>query len=140
MVLGLFSACSIEKRDIRYGTEACEFCKMIIVNQQFATELVTKKGKVHVYDSIECLLNDRSHRGWDDVALIYVSDYTSPGTLIAAESSFFLQSENIPSPMGENLSAFPQEEPARRMQTEKGGTLYHWPELIQKYESTPAAN
>ena len=40
-----FSACSVEPVEINYGEDACEFCKMNIVDKQHAAELVTPKRR-----------------------------------------------------------------------------------------------
>ncbi len=39
-----FYSCSVEPSPINYGKEACNFCKMNIVDQQHGAEIVTKKG------------------------------------------------------------------------------------------------
>lgn len=129
----LLAACSVEKRDIKYGTDVCQFCKMIIVDNQFASEMITVKGKIYVYDSIECLLNARAIVDGKSIALYYVSDFSNPGKLIDATQSFYIQSENIPSPMGENIAAFEKEDSAVNIQSEKGGVIFDWVELKKKY-------
>ncbi|MGB0849689.1 MAG: nitrous oxide reductase accessory protein NosL [Bacteroidia bacterium] len=125
------ASCSMEPKEIDYGRDACSYCKMNIVDQQHAAEIVTKKGKVYVYDAIECMLNDDENSGAESVGLYLVMDYNNPNTFIDAKTSYYLISENVPSPMGAFLSALKSEGDAIKMQQEKGGKTYNW-ESIQK--------
>ena len=67
-----------------------------------------------------------------EIALYMSNNYSEPEKLINATKATFLISENIPSPMGAFLSAFKNKENAIKMQSEKGGTLYTWNELINR--------
>jgi copper chaperone NosL len=106
---------------------------MNIVDQQHAAEIVTKKGKVYVYDAIECMLNDKGNNNSETVAMFLVMDYNSPNTFLEAEQSYYLISENIPSPMGAFLSAFNSGSTATKLQEEKGGTVYDWEEILKEF-------
>lgn len=127
------SSCSIEPQSIAYGKDACGYCKMNIVDQQHAAEIVTKKGKVYKYDAIECMLQDEDNNSPEKTALFLVMDYNSPNTFVGAEEATYLISENVPSPMGANLSAFASKSEAERLQIEKSGTLYTWDEISKKF-------
>jgi copper chaperone NosL len=79
---------------------------MTIVEKTHASQTVTKKGKNYKYDAIECMVKDLASKEESTFAYILVSDFSSPGTLINATEAFYLVSNQIKSPMGENLSAF----------------------------------
>lgn len=130
----LVSACAIEPQPIDYGREACHFCQMTIVDKQHAAELVTTKGKAFKYDAIECMVNDLKRRDKESIALFLTSDYENPGNLIDARESYFLISEAIQSPMGENLSAFSSEWKVRKKIDAVGGEMYNWRALQQKFK------
>jgi copper chaperone NosL len=134
LMFALFLAsCSIEPQEINYGKDACHACRMNIVDQQHASEIVTKKGKVFKYDSIECLVSDAENNIPENVAMYLVMDYNNPNTFLNATDATFLISENIPSPMGGYLSALDTKEKAEKMQSEKQGTLYSWNELQEQF-------
>jgi len=122
----IVSSCAIEQEEINYGKDGCHFCKMTIVDNQHAAELVTAKGKVTKYDAIECLINDLKKRDSTEVGLLLVNDYSNPGELISAESATYLISEGVPSPMGAFLSGFSIKEDAELLQSDKGGAIYDW--------------
>jgi len=126
----LFTSCNIQPQKIEYGKDACHFCRMNIVDQQHSAQLVTTKGKAFKFDATECMINYLKEIDTEQVSLLLVADYNNPGNLIDANTATFIISENIPSPMGEYLSAVSTKEEALNLQKAKGGDLYNWNELI----------
>lgn len=106
---------------------------MLIMEEQFASELVTQKGKAFKYDSIECMLNDLIENHPEDMALYLVPDYLSH-QFIDARQANFLQTESIPSPMGAYLSAFSSKEKLQRTLGNEQGTVFSWGEIVQKFK------
>lgn len=135
-VLIFLSACAVEPVPINYGQDACEFCKMNIVDQQHAAELLTKKGKAYKYDAVECMLNylNRNDLASDEMAFLLVCNYSQPGELIAAKDAIFIISEAIPSPMGAFLSALDNPDSAEQIIEVKGGEVVSWEELKKRYK------
>jgi len=119
-------------RPIEYGKDNCEQCRMTVINPQFAAGLLTSKGKVYAFDAGECLVRYLKANGVNVKDQYFMSDYTKPGTLIDATKSAYLHGENIQSPMGGNLAAFSDIASAKSAQTELGGNLLNWNELISK--------
>ena len=132
LLLGLaFTSCTPEPQPIQYGFDGCEHCKMTISDARYGTEMVTKKGKVYKFDSIECMasfLNEQEEK--DAVAHLLVTNFEEPEKLIAVESAVILQSESLPSPMGMFLTAFARQEAAQQYLSEKGGALLSWEETL----------
>lgn len=122
-------ACSVEPVPIQYGQDACDFCKMNIVDNQHAAELVTSKGRAFKYDAIECMVGDVEKHEEIGISFLLITDYSSPGELVDAKQATYLVSEAIPSPMGANLTGFADKQTAKRIQQEKGGQLFSWEEL-----------
>jgi copper chaperone NosL len=129
LLLLLVVACTPKESPIEYGADKCDFCRMTIVDQQHAAEVVTTKGRVYKFDAIECMLSYREQESDKAFALSLVNDYLASGVLLDATTCTYLISPNIPSPMGANLSAFAMEEKANAFQQEKGGKLYTWTSL-----------
>ena len=122
----LIVGCQVKPVPIQYGADACVFCKMNIVDNQHAAELVTNKGKVFKYDAIECMINDTTRNKASDIALYLVNDYSKPGNLTDATKASYLISESIPSPMGAYLSAFGDAAAAHQAQNKYKGRVYSW--------------
>ena len=63
-----------------------------------------------------------------------VTDYANPYTLIEVKNATFLVSENLPSPMGGNLSSYGSPEIASKMQEKKTGQLFDFEEILNVYK------
>jgi len=134
-ILILFLAsCNVSPEAINYNHDECAYCKMKISDVRFGAEIVTSKGKIYKYDSAECLVRTYIEDEKKDFAHIIVTDYSRPHTLIEAKTAAFLISENQPSPMGGNLSAYENKEQAESTLSEKGGKLLTFKELVAEYQ------
>lgn len=129
-LLLIFAGCNVSPKPIAYGYDGCHFCQMTIVDKMHAAEIVTKKGKIYKFDATECMINFSKDFNTADVKLYLSNNYTEPEVLIDATEATFLISENVPSPMGANLSAFKSKDDALKTLAEKGGSLYSWNELL----------
>jgi copper chaperone NosL len=129
-LLLLFFSCNVGPEPINYGSDGCHYCKMTIVDKVHAAEIVTKKGKVYKFDATECMINFMDEFETSEIELYLSNNYTKPEELIDATKATFLISENIPSPMGAFLSAFKNKADAEKFQSQKGGDLYTWDELL----------
>lgn len=118
-------SCSVKPQKIEYGKDACNFCKMNIVETKFAAQIVTNKGRSVKYDAVECLLNDIKDKEEQSLAYILVTDYTKPKELIDATKATYLISKKIKSPMGANLSAYATKKEAQL----NGDNLFNWQTL-----------
>lgn len=129
-VLLSFVGCKIEPQKIAYGKDMCNFCKMTIVEEKHAAEIVTKKGRAYKYDAIECLINETNEQDKSKIALFLVTDYTQPRVLINASEAIFLVSKEIKSPMGAYLSAFSNKVDAEKYK----GEIYNWKTIQQRFK------
>lgn len=132
----LLISCSVEPQEVLFGEDACDFCKMTIVDSQHAAEIVTSKGKAFKFDAVECMMNyfNRNAIESETMAYILVMDYNHPGDLIDAKTASFIISENIPSPMGAFLSAVSNKEIAKQIIELKSGEIYDWTLLKNRYK------
>lgn len=124
-------SCSNAPQTINYGQDGCHFCKMTIVDKFHAAQIVTKKGKSYTFDASECMINFLKEFDASKVKLYLTTNYSNPEELIDATSATFLISKNIPSPMGAFISGFKNKEDAIKIQSEYGGDLYVWDELVK---------
>lgn len=124
----LITACKVEPKEINFGDDVCHYCKMTIVDKPFAAEVVNSKGKAFMYDAIECMVNNNITEQLD-AALFLVFDYTSYNQFIDAKQSYYVISDKIKSPMGENLAAFNDKSIAENFVKTNSGILLNWDEL-----------
>lgn len=126
-------SCEIGPQKIEYGSDACHYCDMTIVDMQHASQLVSTKGKAFKYDAIECMVHSYQENMNDtEIALFLVADFKEPGVLTDATTATYLVSEQIQSPMGANLSAFKNQNEAESAKSEFTGATFSWLE-IQKH-------
>lgn len=131
----LLTSCNISPEPINYGSDACHYCSMTIVDRQHAAQFVTKKGRPYKFDSIECMMNHLQEIDAIETALLRVNAYGNPGELIDATKATYLISREIPSPMGEFLSAFDSKGNAEQAQKKHGGELFTWQELEERFKN-----
>ncbi len=130
LLLLLMTSCSSGPVAIPYGEAHCDHCQMTVVDQRFGSELVTKKGKVYMFDAIECMLpymHENQDVDWEHVL---VTDMDNPGTLIDASNAVYLRSDRIQSPMGYSLGAY---SPKSDRSRESTGITYSWDELLKAF-------
>ncbi len=133
LLILFFSSCSPKPEPINYGQDVCDLCKMNITDNKFAAELVTTKGKIYKFDSIECLFqfknsvldeNEKIHSEW-------VNDFSNPGKLIDLKNAHFLLSDYFRSPMGLNVLSFFSQEELTKHKNNYGGKELSYDDVMK---------
>ena len=127
------SSCSSGPQPIQFGKDACDFCKMTILDQRFGGEVITKKGKVYKFDDIHCITSflKSAQSEKTNVAGIYLLEYASSKKFVQANQSFLLHSNDLHSPMGSNTAAFISEANREQCKQQVNGTIVQWNEINQ---------
>lgn len=130
IITALLISCNVSPQPIEFGTDACHYCNMTIVDRQHASELVTTKGKAFKYDAIECMVHSLQEDLNDtEIAMYLTADFNQPGQLMDATMATYLVSDQVSSPMGANLSAFENEKAAQEGKEKFTGELFSWEEI-----------
>jgi copper chaperone NosL len=129
----LLASCGSKQEPINYGHDECEFCRMQISDNRYGAELVTDKGKVYKFDSIECLIEFAMVKNLigDSNQNLIVTDFAQPVTFIDAKSAYYVHNDNFRSPMGLNLSAFDSEISRQKFVAENSGQILNWIDVIE---------
>ncbi len=123
----VLQSCSTKPQPIRYGADACSFCKMSIMDKKFACEWVTNKGKVFRYDDLHCLLKEQKDSKIEGKA--YVNDFNSKSELVNAGDVFFVKSAEVKGPMGGDVASFIIKDEAEKFASLHQGNLLTWPDV-----------
>ena len=135
LALTTLSACQRGPRPLVAGTDACEFCRMTVSDVRFGAELVSRTGRVHTFDAVECLaLFYLDAEARDDVRGVFVSDFES-GRLLPADSALFLRGGSLRSPMGRSLAAFSPDIGDAAIVQRYGGTVIRWADVLEEMKN-----
>ncbi len=120
--------------EIIAGEHKCEFCKMGVVNQNYHSQILTKKGRRIHFDSIECMFSFWNHNS-EKVEKVWVKNYQSPKEWIEIQNAKFLKADNLPSPMEANLSSYKTQKEAEDNRVLYGGILMTQEEVMEYVKS-----
>lgn len=130
----LVAGCAPQPEPIAYGEDVGAFCRMVIVDERYGAELVTRRGRVFKFDSIECMAGYVLAMGdTADIHSLWVTPFQTPGTLIPVGEALILQSPALRSPMGANLTAFRATDITEAAVVNAwGGTILDWPGVLER--------
>jgi copper chaperone NosL len=136
VLLVFLVACSADPRPLAFGQEGCQHCKMTLMDPKFGAELVTDKGKVYVFDDVNCMLQylDTPEGKAQVFKHKLVTDYELPNSLIDASTAFYLKSESFQTPMASQVVAFSTYEKMEQFKSEHGGVYLAWGELQTQFK------
>ncbi|TAM97515.1 MAG: hypothetical protein EPN39_11140 [Chitinophagaceae bacterium] len=132
-LLFVIASCTVKPSPILYGKDACNYCRMTIMDPKFDGEIVTRKGKVYKFDAEECLASFYKTHLSDtgSFAFVLVANYAREGKMLSALDAFYLNDEDLRSPMGVNVAAFPDRETAEKATAPGKGKLMDWNDLLK---------
>jgi len=125
------SSCSTDPQQINYGKDACDYCKMNIVDPRFSTQVISTKGKSFHFDDTHCLISFLEHGGvWrTEIAGIYFSDFNDKTKWIKSNNALLMQSDSLRSPMGSNTIALSSEQERDKTFGEFSGKKISWSDI-----------
>lgn len=129
----LMVSCSTTNPEpIQLNKDNCAHCKMTIADIRFATELITKKGRIYKFDDLKCMLNYSKEYSLLNEAKFYVSDFGGKNNLIPIESLYFIQGSKLNSPMAGNVAAFYNKEMKDAIKTKLEANDIKWVDILTK--------
>ena len=128
----IFVSCQKAPEPISYSNDSCDNCKMTISDPKFGAELITNRGKIYKFDSIECLSAFYGSMKEEEIHSVWVTDYLTPEKFINTADAYFLVSEKLKSPMGLNISAFADQNSLDKIKADYGGKVLSWKD-VQSY-------
>ncbi len=116
-------------RAIVLHEEQCNYCRMEISDARFGTEVITNTGKVHVFDSVECLAGFVRAAAPATLRAIWVTDAATAGRWVRADEAGYLLDSSLRGPMG-RVVAFASSVAATEAQARLGGTTLSWAAIV----------
>jgi len=133
LFLAVWGCAAPAPKDIRYAEELCDYCHMTIVEPAFASQLVTRTGRVFVFDDVAGLaafVRD-DHLALGDVHGLWANLYLDPERRIEVEEAVFLRSDALRSPMSSGIAAFASEAEADSVRARLGGEMLDWGDVMR---------
>ncbi|WP_397547958.1 nitrous oxide reductase accessory protein NosL [Rhodothermus marinus] len=122
---------------IRFGHDACDYCRMLIGEPRYAAALRTADGQERRFDDIGCLLHYLHEHPEAADARIWVHDYLQERWLRAPQA-FFVRSDRLITPMGYGIVALGDSLAADSLAHTLGGTFTRFDTLRANPPPEPA--
>ena len=135
LLIGLAS-CNQGPKNFNYGEDICEDCNMTIVDEKFGAQLVTKKGKVLLFDDVHCLagfLKDASIQDKEIDKILFI-DYNKKNSFIDKDFAVFVYSPQLKSPMNSHIAAATDKPAAEALAASLKGETLLWPDLLKSVQ------
>ncbi len=144
IALALAAGCSNDSpRALVRGEDSCAYCRMTIDDLRFGALVLSDRGKLQTFDSIECAANWVAAQLPDHAPrAIWVANFTDPSQWVDANNAVFLHGSQIRSPMGRDLVAFAANSDGEALQRAHGGSVIDWAavrELVATPQESPDA-
>ena len=135
LTLTVFS-CNTQPEQLHYNKDACQSCKMTLVDTRFGAEIVTQKGRIYKFDDANCMINYINENNIDsrDIGFKLVIDYAQPEKLIDAGNAFYLKSNTLRSPMNSQVAAFESYDTLNIYKKKLKGIYLSWGELVTQFK------
>jgi len=131
-VTGLLTTASCKRgfEPIEYGKDACAHCKMTIVDDRYAAELLTTKGRAYKFDDILCMKQFTQSNATHEIAAMFVEDYLrNSAEPLIAENAVYLKHEFFASPMNGDYAAFSDAAEAKKLSDSLNVPILKWENL-----------
>jgi copper chaperone NosL len=109
---------------------------MKLMDPKYGAEVVTQKGKIFIFDDVNCLMSfiESDEVSQIDLKHILIIDYDQPEMLSDATISFYLKSDEFKTPMASNIVAFSDYETLKSYKSKHGGVYLAWGELVTQFK------
>ncbi|MBK6814387.1 MAG: nitrous oxide reductase accessory protein NosL [Saprospiraceae bacterium] len=126
-------SCKTSSEPFVIGVDACQVCKMGIVDTKYGGELITKKGKLLKFDDIGCMIKHlKTNSSGSIISQALTMDYLKSNHFIPVDSAWFLISPDLKSPMNSHVAAFADLSSVQNHQTKYPGEILKWDALLSK--------
>jgi copper chaperone NosL len=132
--VAIFMGCEPKPQNINYGSDECAYCRMMITDAEFGSQILNNQGRSYKFDSVECMTAyDLTEEGGNFHSK-WVPNFLNREEWLMAENAVYLHSETLRSPMGLFLSAYLNREAAEEMKAQYGGEIVNYETVKQIIE------
>lgn len=114
---------------IRYGSEPCAQCGMVISDDRFAAAIRESSSREYHFDDTGCMIVHARQSPPPAGAAYYVRDFAA-GVWLDAPSASYVNAPGIKSPMAYDIAAFSSPSAASDFARARTGTPDTWAQLM----------
>ena len=128
-----FTSCQTQPQPFAFGKDICDDCKMTIMDPKFGGEIITKKGRIYKFDDSHCMVHFLKTGAVKEnqIAQEVFINHDNSKDFLNVNSSFFVVSDQLKSPMNGNAACFPTRDIAEQKAKQLNGTVKNWDQLVQ---------
>ncbi len=115
---------------IRYGEDACAYCRMLINEAPYACAVETAEGEIRKYDDFHCMFRDSER---SQPKRYWVHDYNKPDRWLDGTKVFYVQADALQTPMGSRTLAVATRQEAERKAQQLKGKVYSFEQIRQVF-------
>ncbi len=132
------NACGSGPRPLVAGEDSCRYCRMTIEDPRFGAMVLTARGRLETFDSIECLAGYVAPlKGTTAPRAVWVADVEHAGRWLDVQHARFVYGGTLHSPMGRKLAAVDSSADPAAIRERLGGVLMSWTEVIALVSTPP---
>lgn len=117
-------------RPVIINEDECAYCKMSIIDPNFAAQLVTDKGRHYIFDDITCMADYAKDNADKATGMYYVADFLSYTDFIEVGKTHLFHSDSLRSPMAGNIAAFSVRDSMDSYRVRLNGTPLSWSKIL----------
>ena len=122
----LFSCGGTGPHPIKLNVDSCDFCRMTVSDGKFGAEIVTKKGRVIMFDDLSCMVSYIRENDAENIGRYYICDFPEENQLTDATTAWYVKHDKLRSPMGGNTAAFSSRSAADEFAAAHGAEVADW--------------
>lgn len=122
LAITLLAGCGQDKyaaQAINEDVDVCAVCNMQVKDDAFATQIVTKDGKILKFDDLGCMNTWKQENGTDYIGMDYVRDYNDKEWIEFSKATYVYDA-SIRTPMAYGIVSFKDKSSAEAFVKEQG--------------------
>jgi len=130
-LLAAITSCSTGLQPIKVGTDICYYCKMIVSDERFGGEILTREGEILKFDDSRCLVSFIRRKKIAGIRDIYLVDFSNDHKLLNIKTAILVQGKGLRGPMNGDVVAFPDRNIAEKECVKYSCHIVSWNDIIK---------
>jgi copper chaperone NosL len=130
-LLMAFTSCSSKLQAIKVGTDICYYCRMIMSDEKFGGEILTRGGEILKFDDSRCLASFIRRKKIAGIRDVYLVNFSNDHKLLNIKTAILVQGKGLRGPMNGDIVAFRDRISAEKECVKYSGHIVRWNDIIK---------